>query len=313
MTEPTPSVAPPDYEVFEGGDFVAQSGATLAGVRLAFKTYGQTRPTRDNAVLYPTFFSRQHPQNEWLIGAYKALNPDTYFIIVPNMLGNGLSSSPSGSLAPGGTARLRMLLAHCRRPGEATEIRYPSSKSHWGKDMTLSDLASVGSFVSGAAVAISLILLMFQMRQNDKTLRASMQQSRTARYAEQILRPTEPYLCEAVTRASQGDLTMDAFLIQAFVRHTANMFWNSEDVFLQHRSGTIDRLALESDVAILSKFLETPAYRVGWKFNRDYATSEFRAFIDKLIDDVEPRQFGDQVAAWKELMAAELEKAAPPS
>lgn len=179
--------------------------------------------------------------------------------------------------------------------------------------MTLSDLASIGSFVSGAAVAISLVLLIFQMRQNDKSLRASMQQSRTSRYVEQILRPTEPYLCEAVTRASQGDLTMDAFLIQAFIRHAANMFWNTEDVFLQHRAGTIDRLALESDVAVLSKFLQTPAYRVGWRFNREYATTEFQAFIDKLIDDVEPRLFGDQVAAWKELMTTELARAAPPS
>jgi hypothetical protein len=179
--------------------------------------------------------------------------------------------------------------------------------------MTLSDLASVGSFVSGAAVAISLILLLFQMRQNDKTLRASMQQSRTARYAEQILRPTEPYLCEAVTRAAQADMNLDAFMIMAFTRHTANLFWNSEDIFLQHRAGTIDRSAFESDVAILSKFLETPAYRVGWQFNRDFATGEFQVFVDKLIHDTKPVRFGDPTAMWKTFLAAELEKATQPT
>jgi hypothetical protein len=178
--------------------------------------------------------------------------------------------------------------------------------------MTLSDLASIGSFVSGAAVAISLILLLLQMRQNNKTSRASMQQSRTARYSEQILRPTEPYLCEAVTRAVQDDLNLDAFMIMAFVRHAANMFWNSEDVFLQHKSGTIDRVAFESDMMILSKFLETPAYRVGWQFNRDYATGEFRTFVDNQIRATKPVRFPDPTTLWKTLMAAELDKAAQP-
>jgi homoserine O-acetyltransferase len=105
MTEPTPSAAPLDYEIFDGGDLVVQSGETLKGVRLAFKTYGQLSPARDNAILYPTFFSGQHSQNEWLIGADKSLNPDTYFIIVPNMLGNGLSSSPSNTPPPQDRAR----------------------------------------------------------------------------------------------------------------------------------------------------------------------------------------------------------------
>jgi hypothetical protein len=178
--------------------------------------------------------------------------------------------------------------------------------------MTLSDLASVGSFVSGGAVAISLILLLMQVRQNNKTVRATMQQSRTARYTEQILRPTEPYLCEALTRALQGDVTMDACMIMAFSRHAANVFWNSEDVFLQHRSGAIDRFAFESDMALLRKFVEIPAYRVGWRVNRDFATGEFQVFVDNLISETTPVRFLDVPATWKTLMTAELEHADQP-
>jgi hypothetical protein len=175
--------------------------------------------------------------------------------------------------------------------------------------MTISDLAALGGFVSGVAVPVSLLLLLLQMRQNDKTARATMQQSRTARYAEQILRPTEPYLCEAVTRAQQSDLTMDAGLTMAFTRHAAHVFWNSEDVFLQHRSGTIDRFAFESDMAILRNFLRLPAYRVGWAINRDYSTGEFQAFVDKQLGEIKPARSPDLTARWKTLMTAELEKA----
>ena len=36
-----------------------------------------------------------HYDTEWLIRTGRALDPERYFIIIPNMLGNGLSSSPS--------------------------------------------------------------------------------------------------------------------------------------------------------------------------------------------------------------------------
>lgn len=44
--------------------------------------------------------------------------------------------------------------------------------------MTLSDLASLGSFVSGLAVAITLVFLLLQARQNTQNLRSSVQQAR---------------------------------------------------------------------------------------------------------------------------------------
>jgi len=89
-----------DYEIFDLGDFTLSSGATLRGARLAYKTYGTLSENRDNAIVYPTWYSGRHWENEWLIGEGMALDPARYFIIVPNMLGNGLSSSPSNTPAP---------------------------------------------------------------------------------------------------------------------------------------------------------------------------------------------------------------------
>ncbi|TDD69773.1 alpha/beta fold hydrolase [Actinomadura rubrisoli] len=94
-----------DHETFELGDFTLQHGATLRGARLAYKTYGTLAPDRGNAIVYPTWYSGRHWENEWLIGPGMALDPDRYFIIVPNMLGNGLSSSPSNTPPPYDRAR----------------------------------------------------------------------------------------------------------------------------------------------------------------------------------------------------------------
>jgi homoserine O-acetyltransferase len=89
-----------DYEIFELGDFRLQRGATLRGCKLAFKTFGELNARKDNAIVYPTWYSGQHYDNEWLVGEGMALDPKKYFIIIPNMLGNGLSSSPSNTPEP---------------------------------------------------------------------------------------------------------------------------------------------------------------------------------------------------------------------
>lgn len=94
-----------DYEIFELGNFTLQCGATLRGAKLAYKTYGTLNRDKSNVVIYPTRYNGRHSENEWLIGEGMALDPNKYFIIVPNMLGNGLSSSPSNTAPPYNMAR----------------------------------------------------------------------------------------------------------------------------------------------------------------------------------------------------------------
>ena len=82
-----------------------QGGATLRGAQLAYKTFGELNADKSNAIVYPTWYSGFHWDNEWLIGEGMALDPAEYFIIVPNMLGNGLSTSPSNTPPPYDRAR----------------------------------------------------------------------------------------------------------------------------------------------------------------------------------------------------------------
>ncbi|WP_248926876.1 alpha/beta fold hydrolase [Paenibacillus hamazuiensis] len=94
-----------DYEIYELGEVALQSGVLLPDVILAYKTYGKLNDDKSNAIVYPTALADQHYQNEWLIGPGKALDPERYFIIVPNLLGNGLSTSPSNARPPFDRAR----------------------------------------------------------------------------------------------------------------------------------------------------------------------------------------------------------------
>ena len=91
-----------DHHVFELGDLALHGGGTLKDARLVYQTYGRLDEDQSNAILYPTSYSAQHGDIDWLIGADRVLDPTRYFIVIPNMFTNGLSSSPSNARAPGG-------------------------------------------------------------------------------------------------------------------------------------------------------------------------------------------------------------------
>lgn len=101
-----------DHEIFECGDIALQKGGVLPDVRLAYKTYGALSAARDNVIVLPTYYSGTHADLEFMIGPDRALDPDTYFIIVPNMFGNGLSSSPSNMAPPHDRARFPAVTIH---------------------------------------------------------------------------------------------------------------------------------------------------------------------------------------------------------
>ena len=84
-----------DYELFELGELALQCGRTLPEAKLAYKTYGELASDRSNVILYPTSYGAQHFDTEWLIGSDRVLDPGEWFIVIPNMFTNGLSTSPS--------------------------------------------------------------------------------------------------------------------------------------------------------------------------------------------------------------------------
>jgi len=95
--------------LFDLGDFALRSGITLRAAKLAYKTHGRLNADKSNAILYPTPFPAHHGDIEWPIGPGRALDPDKYFIIVLDQLGNGLSASPSNTPAPYDRARFPII------------------------------------------------------------------------------------------------------------------------------------------------------------------------------------------------------------
>lgn len=86
---------------FEVANFQLEKGGVLPTARLAYATRGKLNAARDNAILVPSWYTGTHDDSEtYLLGEQRALDPNKYFIILTNLLANGLSSSPSNSEAP---------------------------------------------------------------------------------------------------------------------------------------------------------------------------------------------------------------------
>jgi homoserine O-acetyltransferase len=93
------------YEMHDIGNLELEEGATLRDCRLAVATFGTLNTAKDNAILVPTWYSGTSKIIEQVyIGKGRALDPDKYFIVVVNQIGNGLSTSPHNTAAPGGMA-----------------------------------------------------------------------------------------------------------------------------------------------------------------------------------------------------------------
>lgn len=82
---------------YELGDLTLQSGSVVPNAGITWKTYGTLSAAKDNVIVYPTSYTARHEDQEWLIAPDGILDPTRWFVVVPDMFGNGLSSSPSNT------------------------------------------------------------------------------------------------------------------------------------------------------------------------------------------------------------------------
>lgn len=85
-----------EIKTFPLGNFKLKSGQEIPDAYIAYKTWGSPSSP---AIIYPTWYSGSIGDNEWLIGDAMALSPKDYYIIVPALIGNGQSVSPSNTPA----------------------------------------------------------------------------------------------------------------------------------------------------------------------------------------------------------------------
>ncbi len=98
------------FKLYDLGNLILESGETLRGAKLAYRTFGTLNAEKSNAVLVTTWFSGTGKVMEDVyVGSGHALDPERYFIVIVDQLGGGVSSSPQNMPAPQAMAKFPRL------------------------------------------------------------------------------------------------------------------------------------------------------------------------------------------------------------
>lgn len=90
-----------DYDLVSVGRLELEEGGVIDDCQLAIATFGTLNDAKDNAIVVPTWYSGTHQiWREAYIGPDHALNPDDWFIVSINQIGNGLSTAPHNAPDP---------------------------------------------------------------------------------------------------------------------------------------------------------------------------------------------------------------------
>ncbi|SDU26823.1 alpha/beta fold hydrolase [Halopseudomonas salegens] len=84
-------------KTFQLHDFPLDSGEKLASGWLSYLQIGELNAAGDNLILLPTYYGGTHEGILPWIGADSPLNPAQYCLVIPNLIGNGVSVSPSNA------------------------------------------------------------------------------------------------------------------------------------------------------------------------------------------------------------------------
>ena len=178
--------------------------------------------------------------------------------------------------------------------------------------MSLSDLASIGSLVSGAAVLGSLIYLALQVRQTDRNQQASIRHGRITRVVDMLVARAEPELADAWRHGLQNPEAITPTELTQFLALCTAMFAHLEDSFFQHEEGLLNDDAFAFVLAGTRSMTGNPGFRVAWKSNvRRLHAGRFRDFMDGIVAraGLEPPAQIPSVDEWRAAFAAETASA----
>ena len=149
--------------------------------------------------------------------------------------------------------------------------------------MSLSDLASLGSFVSGVAILVSLIFLTVQMRQNTEAVRAA-----TSHAHQNALFDIAGLIAEHDDTAevfrigftgleplSDNQRTRFLVVMTSIVR-----YW--QDSWLERERGHLDTGLWYTVEVMVRDIVKQPGFPEFWSMRSHWFTPEFRAWIDAL-------------------------------
>ncbi len=110
--------------------------------------------------------------------------------------------------------------------------------------MSLSDLASIGSFVSGLAIVTTLVFLLIQVRQTEKNQRALLNQGALSRTTDTVMWSSQHELSVLSNRVSLNETNFSNEELWKLLGLLRVNVLNLQDAYIQHEQRLVDQATL---------------------------------------------------------------------
>ncbi len=177
--------------------------------------------------------------------------------------------------------------------------------------MTLADLASIGNFVSGIAVMISLIYLAVQVRYSIRAQRAAMHQARVERVTAVSVEFAKPEIAGVLAKAATPSPDFSSSEVMQLFYYVRTQVVATDDAIWQHEAGFLDDASLQTTLLTMKRILANPVLRAVWQLVKIQLDPDLRLRFEALEDETPLVAPTDWAAAWRAEYAAVI--AAPTS
>ena len=152
--------------------------------------------------------------------------------------------------------------------------------------MTISELGSLGEFVSSIAVVVTLIYLETQLRQNTKAIRAastqSLDQSITQNIALWGSTRENAVLMERGLSSQETLSEEEAIHFQTLI---AAFFLTMDSSYWSYRNALLPAELWEREQAVIRAWINRPGGRTAWKGKRSQVSQPFREYVESNLLD----------------------------
>ncbi len=147
--------------------------------------------------------------------------------------------------------------------------------------MDLQQLANIAEIVGMLVIAITVIFLTLQMRQNTKALHSNAAQNAHEMISDVYeLMIVDPALTNVFIRGMRDPATLSEVETAQFTMYWMRNFFCFQNWYYQSQQGVLDEQFWSSYSAILTDIYQTPGIRQFWERRGHYYSKDFRTYLD---------------------------------
>jgi len=156
--------------------------------------------------------------------------------------------------------------------------------------MTIEQLANIAEVFGMILVAITLIFLTVQVRQNTKAMKSSAASSAHEQVSTQLYRPlaTDESLADIFVRGLDDPSDLSAVETARFFAFWMNAIFTLQNWFYQWRQGALDEAFWTSFSIIMANNSPTPGFRLFWEQRKYLFAEDFVSYCETNIFNQKP-------------------------